>query len=79
MGKKYDESTEARLFKEAILVEIFKAYRESGAVYQKTTDPETRQTILDMKRCYDLAIHHLAPLAVHAEKHWEDLGSRFSA
>jgi hypothetical protein len=78
MGKKAGESTETRKFKDAMLVEIFNAYQESGTVYQKTADPETRQAVLDLKRCYDLAINHLLPLGVHAEKRWEELGARFS-
>jgi hypothetical protein len=72
------ESIETRKLKDAILAEIFKAYQESGAVYQKTTDPEIRQTVLDLKRCYDLSIQHLSPLGVHAEKLWEELGTRIS-
>lgn len=78
MDKKTTESIETRKFKDAILVEIFNAYHESGTVYQKTANPEIRQTVLDMKRCYDLAIHHLSPLGVHAEKRWEELGTRIS-
>ena len=72
------ESVEARKFKDAILVEIFKACQALGTVYQKTTNPETRQTVLDLKRCYDLAIHRLPPLAIHTEKRWEELNARFS-
>jgi hypothetical protein len=73
------ESVEARKFKDAVLVEIFKAYQASEVVYQKTTNPETRQAILDLKRCYDLAIHHLSPLAIHTRRRWEELNARFSA
>ena len=62
------ESIETRKFKDAILAEIFDAYKESGTVYQKTADPEIQRTMLDLKRCYDLAILHLSPLGVHAEK-----------
>jgi hypothetical protein len=72
------ESVETRQIKDAILAEIFKAYQASGAVYQKTTNPETRQTVLDLKRCYDLSIQRLSPLGAHAEKLWDELGSRFS-
>jgi hypothetical protein len=72
------ESVETRKFKDAILVEIFKAYQASETAYQKTTNPETRQTIRDLKRCYDLAIHHLSPLPLHTEKRWEELNARFS-
>ena len=72
------ESVETRQFKDAILAEIFKAYHASGTVYQKATDPETRRTALDLKRCCDLAINHLAPLGAHAEKLWDELGLRFS-
>ncbi len=79
MGKKAEETVETRKFKDAVLVEIFNAYQESGMVYQKTADPETRQAVLDLKRCCDLAIHHLSPLGAHAEKRWEELGMRFSA
>lgn len=78
MNKKGSGQVETGKFKETMLMEIFHAYRESATVYQKTTDPEVRQTLLDLKRCYDRAIHHLLPLAVHAEKHWEELGTRFS-
>ena len=56
MGKQGNESVETRKFKDAFLGEIFNAYQESGTVYQKTTDLEIRQTVLDLKRCYDLAI-----------------------
>jgi len=77
MGNQGSESTEIRKFKDAVLIEIFIAYRESGTVYQKATDPETRQTLLDLKRCYDRAIHHLSPAGVHAEELREELGMRF--
>jgi hypothetical protein len=78
MDKKGTESIETRKVKDAILGEIFNAYHASGTVYQKTTNPEIRQTVLDLKRCYDLAIHHLSPLGIHAEKRWEELETRFS-
>jgi len=73
------ESVESRNFKDAILAEILNAYQESGLVYQKTSDPEIRKTVLDLKRCYDRAIQHLSPLGAQAEKLREDLGTRFSA
>jgi len=73
------ESAESRKVKDAILVEILNAYQESGLVYQKTADPEIRKTVLDLKRCYDLVINHLSPLSSHAEKNWEEVGTRFSA
>jgi hypothetical protein len=73
------EHVESRNFKDAILVEIFNAYQETGMVYQKTSDPEIRKTVLDLKRCYDRAIQHLSPLGAHAEKLREELGTRFSA
>jgi hypothetical protein len=72
------ESIKTGKFKDAILAEIFNAYKESGTVYQKTTDPEIRRTMLDLKRCYDLAILHLSPLAVHAEKRWDEMKTPFS-
>jgi len=78
MDKKGGEKFEASRFKEAILVEIFNAYREPATVYEKTTSPEIWQTLLDLKRFYDRAIHRLSPLAVLAEKLWEELGTRFS-
>ena len=78
MDKKGTENIEARKFKDTMLVEIFSAYQESATIFQKTTDPEVRQTVLDLKRCYDLAINHLSPLGVPAEKLWEELGARFS-
>ena len=79
MGNKEGESPEARKFKDAILVEIFNAYQESVRVYQITTDPEIRQTVLDLKRGYDLAINHLSPLGPHTEQLWEELRTQFSA
>ncbi len=72
------EIIETRKFKDAILAEIFDAYKESGTVCQKTADPEIQRTMLDLKRCYDLAIQHLSPLGVHAEKLREELETRFS-
>jgi hypothetical protein len=72
-------STETHKFKDAILAEIFNAYKESGTVYQKTADPEIRRTMLDLKRCYDLAIRHLSPLGVHAEKRWDEMKTPFSS
>jgi hypothetical protein len=78
METRATESVETRKFKDAILAEIFKAYQESGAVYQKTADPEIRQTVLDLKRCYDLSIQHLSPLGAQAEQLWEELGTRIS-
>jgi len=73
------ESVETRKFKDAILAEIFIAYKESGAVCQKTTDPEIQRTVQDLKRCFDLAIHRLSPPGVHSEKFWEELRMRFSS
>ena len=78
MDKKGAENVETRRFKDTILVEIFSAYQESATVYQKTADPEIRQTVLDLKRCYDRTIHHLSPLGAAAEQLWEQLGTRFS-
>ena len=72
------ENIETPKFKDAILAEIFDAYKESGALYQKTEDPEIRRTMLDLKRCYDLAILHLSPLGVHAEKLWDERKILFS-
>jgi hypothetical protein len=73
------ESIEARKFKDAILAEIFSAYKESGTVCQKTADPEIHRTMLDLKRCYDRAIVHLSPLGVHAEKLWDEMRTPFSS
>lgn len=72
------DNCETRQFKDAMLVEIFKVYRASGTVYQKASDPETRRTTLDLKRCCDLAIQHLAPLGARAEQLREELGRRFA-
>ena len=73
------ESIEARKFKDAILAEIFSAYRESGTIYHKTAEPEIQRTMLDLKRCYDRAIVHLSPLGVHAEKLWDEMRTPFSS
>jgi hypothetical protein len=73
------ESIKTRKFKDAILAEIFAAYKESGTVCQKTADPEIQRTMLDLKRCYDLAILHLSPLGVHAEKLWDEMKTPFSS
>jgi hypothetical protein len=73
------ESIQTRKFKDAILAEIFSAYRESGTVYQKTAEPEIQRTMLDLKRCYDLAILHLSPLGVYAEKLWDEMRTPFSS
>ena len=72
------ENIAVRKFKDAVLVEIFKAYRASGVVYQKASDTETRRTLLDLKRCYDLAIHHLSPLGSQADQMREELALPFS-
>ena len=73
------ESIQTRQFKDAILAEIFAAYKESGTVCQKTTDPDIHRTMLDLKRCYDLAILHLSPLGVQAEKLWDEMRTPFSS
>jgi hypothetical protein len=73
------ESIKTRKFKDAILAEIFNAYKESGTVYQKAADPEIQRTMLDLKRCCDLAILHLSPLGVHAEKRWDEMRTPFSS
>ena len=73
------ESIQTRQFKDAILAEIFAAYKESGTVCQKTADPEIHRTMLDLKRCYDRAIVHLSPLGVHAEKLWDEMRTPFSS
>jgi hypothetical protein len=78
MDTKGAEELKIGKFKEAILTEIFIAYQESGTLYQKTTDPEIRRTILDLKRCYDLTIRHLSPLGVHAEKRWDEMKTPFA-
>jgi hypothetical protein len=79
MDIKGAESIRIGKHKDAILAEIFDAYKESGTVYQKTTDLEIRRTMLDLKRCYDLAILHLSPLGVHAEKRWDEVKTPFSS
>jgi hypothetical protein len=48
-------------------------------VYQKAADPEIQRTMLDLKRCCDLAILHLSPLGVHAEKCWDEMRAPFSS
>ncbi|MGH7952038.1 MAG: hypothetical protein ACREFE_08985 [Limisphaerales bacterium] len=63
--------------KDAILLEIFIAYQEAGRVYQKAASPEIRQTILDLKRCFDFAIRQLSPLGDHFEERWENLRPQF--
>ena len=73
------EIIKTRKFKDAILAEIFDAYKESGTVYQKTADPEIQRTMLDLKRCYDRAILHLSPLGVHTEKLWDEMRTPFSS
>jgi hypothetical protein len=78
MDNKGAESIKAGNLKDAVLAEIFNAYKESGIVYQKTTDREVRRTMLDLKRCYDLAILHLSPLGLHAEKQWDEVKTPFS-
>lgn len=78
MDKEAPDFIAAETFKEMVLAEIFTAYRESATVYQKTTDPEIRRAVRDLKRGYDRAIHHLLPLAIQAEKLWDELGTWFS-
>ncbi|MGA2787938.1 MAG: hypothetical protein ABSF60_10455 [Verrucomicrobiota bacterium] len=73
------ESIKTRKFKDAVLAQIFDAYKESGTVYQKTADPEIQRTMLDLKRCCDLAILHLSPLGVPAEKLWDEMRAPFSS
>ncbi len=79
MDTKGAESLKTGKFKDAILAEIFNAYKESGTLYQKTTDPEIRRTMQDLKRCCDLAILRLSPLGVHAEKQWDAMKIPFSS
>jgi len=79
MDTKGADSLKTGKIKDAILAEIFNAYKESGTVYQKTTDPEIRRTMLDLKRCYDLAILHLSPLCAPAEKYWGEMKMPFSS
>jgi hypothetical protein len=52
MDKRGAGHVEPGKFKETILVEIFDACRESATVFQKTTDPEIRQALLDSKRSH---------------------------
>lgn len=63
----------------ALLVEFLEAYQETGRLYAKAKDPETRQTVLEMKRCLDLALTHLAPLDVHSETRLDNLRVPFSS
>ena len=79
MDTKGAESSKMGKLKDAILAEIFNAYKESGTLYQKTTDPEIRRTMQDLKRCYDLAILRLSPLGVRAEKRWDEMKAPFSS
>ena len=72
------QSIQTRKFKDAVLAQIFDAYKESGAVYQKTADPEIQRTMLDLKRCCDLAILHLSPLGIQAEKLWDEMRMPFA-
>jgi hypothetical protein len=77
MDKEPVETVEVRKMKDAILKEIFDAYRESGALYKKVDDSQSRQALLDMKRGFDLIIRQLSPSEVFSEKLLEDLRSPF--
>ena len=78
-GKGNIETVETRKWKDALLQEIFIAYRESGALYKKITNPSVRQDVLDMKRGFDLAIGRLLLPDSSAEKTWQELKAQFAA
>jgi len=79
MEKGRIETVEARKIKDAILKEVFDAYRESGALYKKIVNPESKQALLDMKRGFDLIIRRLSPSEACSEKLLEELRSPFSS
>jgi hypothetical protein len=72
------KTVEARKLKDSIFKEILVAYRESGALYKKIGDPESRQAHLDMKRGFDLILQRLSPSEACPEKLWEELKPPFS-
>jgi hypothetical protein len=72
---KSDESKKAvpQVVRDLLLAEIFVAYRETGELLRKSKNPDTIQTLLDMKRGLDLAVSHLSPLGAQSEQHWKQL------
>ena len=79
METRITAKTAARRAVDAMLVEFLEAYQEAGKLYAKTTDAETRRTVLEMKRCLDLAFTLLAPLDAPSETRLEKLRVPFSS
>ena len=77
MGTQISGNMTARQTVEGILAEIFAAYQEAGNLYVKTSDAEIRQTLLEMKRCFDLAITLLSPLDAPSEGRFDNLRAPF--
>lgn len=73
--RKSDESKTIipQIVRDLLLVEIFTAYREVGELLKKSKNPDTTQTLLDIKRGFDLMVTHMAPLCAQSEQHWKQL------
>lgn len=73
-----EQKTKARRTKDAILAEIFNAYKEAGILYSKTTNPRIRDGLLAIKHGCDLAVARLMPLDGQLENLLEDINRQFS-
>jgi hypothetical protein len=69
---------ESNAIKDSILDEIFTAYRQAATAYKKTSNPETRHTLLAIKHCFDLSLKSLLPLDDHHLKHLEEVNAPFA-
>jgi len=64
--------------KEAIVEQIFIAYKEAAALYRKTTNPASRETLREIRHGFDVILQHFFPLGEESEKRWDEFRAGFS-
>jgi len=64
-------------WKDAMVEEIFRAYREAGRLYRKTADPASRQMLLALQHGLDRMLQHLFPLGERSETQWDECRADF--
>jgi hypothetical protein len=65
--------TEAQKAKEAIIQEVFVAYREAGVVRKKASNPELKSRMEIVRHNLDMILRRLFPLTEYQEDVWREV------
>lgn len=63
--------------REAIIQQIFAAYRQAGFVFQKAQDDESRDKIEIVRHDLDMALRRLFPLSDYHQDIWREVRMPF--